>query len=140
MPSFLAPDAPLTDGVVALRLSAERDIPEVLIGYQDDPGLARELGEDRPPSGAALGTRSECAEELMAAGEAVVFSILELGDDLCRGEVRVGEVDWPEGRAQLRVWVAARFRGRGLATRAAALAGGWLTEKCGLEPICSGTD
>jgi RimJ/RimL family protein N-acetyltransferase len=139
MPSFLAPDAPLTDGVVALRLSAERDIPEVLIGYQDDPGLARTLGEHRPPSGAVLGARSERAEGMMAAGQAVVFSILEAGDDLCRGEVRVAEVDWPQGRAQLTVWVAARFRGRGLATRAVSLVGGWLTESCGLKATCSGT-
>lgn len=140
MPSFLAPDAPLTDGVVALRLSAERDIPEVLIGYQDDSGLAQALGEHRPPSGAALGTRSERAEELMAAGQAIVFSILEAGDDLCRGEVRVTGVDWLKRRAQLRIWVATSFRGRGLATRAMSLAGGWLTKSCGLEPSCPGTD
>ncbi len=139
MPSFLAPDAPLTDGVVALRPSAERDIPEVLIGYQDDRGLAPALGEHRPPSGAALGNRSERAPELMAAGQAIVFSILEAGEDICRGEVRVSEVDWAEGRAKMTIWVASSFRGRGIATRAASLARRWLSESCGLEATCSGT-
>ena len=59
MPSFPGLEQPLTDGVVSVRLSAERDIPEVLIAYQDDRGLHLALGEDRPPSGAALGRRAD---------------------------------------------------------------------------------
>lgn len=137
MPSFRAPDASLTDGVVALRLSAERDIPEVLIAYEDDPGLARALGEPRPPSGAALGSRSERAAETMAAGEAIVFSIIEPDGDVCRGEVRVGDVDWRAAAAVLTVWVAPGRRGRGWGERAARLAGGWLAASCGLEASCS---
>jgi RimJ/RimL family protein N-acetyltransferase len=140
MPSFPSPDPPLTDGVVALRLSAERDIPEVLIAYQDDPDLARALGEGRPPSGAALGTRSERTPEVMAAGREIVLSIVAAGDDVCRGEVRVGDVDWQGGRAQMTVWVAPAFRGQGVGNRAARLAGAWLTGRCGLEAICSGTE
>src|SRR6516225_8543725 len=37
---------PLSDGQVVLRLAAERDIPEILIAYQDDPQLHVRLGED----------------------------------------------------------------------------------------------
>lgn len=140
MPSFPAPDAPLTDSVVALRLLAERDIPEVLIAYQDDPDLARALGEPRPPSGAALGSRAEHARQMMAAGEGIVFSILDADDDLCRGEVRISDVDWAGGRSRLTVWVAPPFRGRGWGMRAARLAMAWLTERCGLEAACSGAD
>ncbi len=139
MPSFPAPDAPLTDRVVALRLAAERDIPEVLIAYQDDPRLAGSLGERRPPSGAALGSRAEGAAEELEAGRAVVFTILEAGGDVCLGEVRVDEVDWQDGRARLAVWVAPAFRGRGYAGRSARLARGWLSQSCGLEATCSGT-
>ena len=140
MPSFPAPDSLLTDSVVALRLSAERDIPEVLIAYQDDPDLARTLGEQRPPTGAALGSRAEHAPEKMAEGEAIVFSVLEANGDLCLGEVRVSDVDWPGGRSRLTVWVALPYRGRGWGARAARLATGWLTERCGLEATCSGAD
>ena len=139
MPSFLALDAPLTDGVVALRLSAERDIPEILIAYQDDRELPGALGEQRPPSGAALGTRSERAQHAMEAGEGVVFAILAAGDDLCLGEVRVSEVDWSDGSARLTVWVARGSRGQGFGGRAASLARGWLRDSCGLDAICSGS-
>src|SRR6516164_7166506 len=47
---------PLTDGQVVLRDYAERDIPEILIAYQDDPRLHQRLGQNRPPSGAELGS------------------------------------------------------------------------------------
>jgi len=138
MPSFPGLDVPLSDGVVALRLSAERDIPDVLIAYQDDPCLPAALGEERPPSGAALGSRAERAPVAMATGQEIVFSILQAGTDTCRGEVRVSEVDWPGGRAQLRVWVAPGFRGRGWGPRALDLASRWLTDRCSLQASCRG--
>jgi RimJ/RimL family protein N-acetyltransferase len=140
MPSFPVPAGPLTDGVVALRLSAERDIPEVLIAYQDDPRLAGSLGERRPPSGAALGSRAEDAAVKLEAGRAVVFTILEADGDVCLGEVRVDEVDWRDRRARLTVWVAPASRGRGYAGRSARLARGWLSQSCGIEATCSRTE
>ena len=140
MPSFPFPDTPLADGVVALRLSAERDIPEVLIAYQDDPDLARSLGEAGPPSGAVLGLRAERAVDLLEAGQAIVFAILEGGGDVCSGEVRVSDVDWQDGRARLTLWVAPAFRARGYARRSARLARSWLSQSCGLEAICSGRE
>jgi RimJ/RimL family protein N-acetyltransferase len=139
MPSFPAPDAPLSDSVVALRLSAERDIPEVLIAYQDDPRLAGALGERRPPTGAALGSRAESAPGAMADGRGIVFAIVEDGADHCRGEVRVSDVDWEAASARLTVWVAPGFRGRGWGTQACRLASRWLTERCGLNGACSGS-
>ena len=55
MPAIPALAAPLTDGDLMVRASAERDIPEILIAYQDDPTLHVRLGLERPPSGAQLG-------------------------------------------------------------------------------------
>lgn len=136
MPSLPTPEEPLSDGVVALRLAAERDIPEVLIGYQDDPDLPRALGEDGPPTGAALGSRADRAQQSLAAGRALVFTILQEGADTCRGEVRLTDVDWEGRRARLTVWVAPGFRGRGYGSRAARLATRWLLTRCGLEAIC----
>jgi RimJ/RimL family protein N-acetyltransferase len=133
MPSFPELAEPLTDGVVSLRLTAERDIPEVLIAYQDDPDLARALGEPRPPSGAELGRRAERAESERLAGSGLIYTILEAGSDVCTGEVRVQEVDWEHGIAGLAAWTAPRVRGRGLARRAIFLVRDWLWRECGLD-------
>lgn len=133
MPAFPELPEPLSDGLVTLRLSAERDIPEVLIAYQDDPGLYRDLGEPRPPSGAELGRRAEWAESERKAGARLTFTITQAGEDECCGEVRVQEVDWEHRIAGLMVWTAPRVRGRGLARAAVLLARDWLWRECGLD-------
>ena len=140
MPSLPRLSVPLSDGRVALRPSGERDIPEVLIAYQDDPGLHLALGERRPPSGAALGRRAELAEAERVAGCSAVLTIVEPDSDVCLGEVRIGGIDWPQGRAELRVWVAPGRRGRGLGRRAHRLVAGWLEAYCGLETVCPDED
>src|SRR5947209_10895401 len=135
MPPLPTLREPITDGVVALRMSAEHDIPEVLIAYQDDPALHLRLGEARPPSGAELGRRCEQAELRREAGESMMLSILEPGSDTCHGEIRVHNLDWQNLRAELGVWVAVQRRGAGLARRALALVAPWLLRECGLERV-----
>jgi RimJ/RimL family protein N-acetyltransferase len=136
MPSFPGLEQPLSDGVVSVRRSAERDIPEVLIAYQDDRGLHLALGEDRPPSGAALGRRAELAELDLLEGRAMTFTVLRAGSDICRGEVRVSDVDWERRRADLRVWVAPAIRRQGIGSAAHALVREWLRRECGLAGEC----
>jgi RimJ/RimL family protein N-acetyltransferase len=136
MPSFPSLDDPLSDGVVTLRPSAERDIPEVLIAYQDDRRLPEALGEDRPPTGAALGSRAERAADEFRAGHTLTLTILQEGSDVCRGEVRIADVDWESRSAGLRVWLSPSLRGRGLAQRAHGLAVDWLSRECGLDAVC----
>jgi RimJ/RimL family protein N-acetyltransferase len=126
---------PLTDGSVVLRLAAERDIPEILIAFQDDRTLDARLGYERPPSGAELGRRSERAEQERAAGTGLELTILEPGSDVCRGQVSVQRVDWHHARAELGMWLAPQVRGRGLASRALRLAAIWLFENTGLERL-----
>lgn len=137
MPSFPSLETPLSDGVVALRPSAERDIPEILIAYQDDHGLHQALGEARPPTGAALGSRAERAADELRAGRLLTLAILQVGSDVCRGEVRVTDTDWNKGTTALRIWLAPDLRGRGLARRAHALATDWLGDACGLDAVCA---
>jgi RimJ/RimL family protein N-acetyltransferase len=132
MPTIPELKRPLGDGQVQLRLAAERDIPEVLIAYQDDARLHLHLGEDRPPSGAQLGRRSECADAELADGERVRITILEQGADDCRGQITVDAIDWEQSHAQLTIWVAPQFRGRGVARRALAVLAPWLFDDCGL--------
>jgi RimJ/RimL family protein N-acetyltransferase len=135
MPPFPDPIEPLHGDGVALRLAAERDIPEILIAHQDDPELHRRLGYDRPPSGAELGRRTEGEAAERDLGLGVRFTILEPGSDVCRGQIDVHRVDWDNQRAELGVWVAPAARGQGLATGALRLVGRWLCERCGLARV-----
>lgn len=135
MPSFPDLSVPLRSAGAELRFCAERDIPEVLIAHQDDPALHLRLGLPRPPSAAELGRRSETEEGLRRAGDAVRFTILTPGSDVCRGQLDVHRVDWEDRRAEAGIWVAPQARGRGLAPAALRLAGGWLFAHCGLARL-----
>jgi RimJ/RimL family protein N-acetyltransferase len=135
MPSIPELAEPLSDGYVRLRMAAERDIPEVLIAYQDDPELHVRLGEERPPSGAQLGRRIEHASAALEAGTQADLTITDPAGDDCRGQIYVHHVDWEQSRAELGIWLAPRARGRGAAPRALTLAADWLFEACGMERL-----
>jgi len=135
MSSFPPLLEPLTDGQVAVRDYVERDIPEILIAYQDDPRLHVLCGEDRPPSGAELGSRAEREPAARAAGEQALLTIVEPGSDACRGQIRVGPSDPDHARAELAIWLAPQARGRGLGSRALRLAAEWLLETCGMARL-----
>ena len=135
MPPIPRLSDPLTDGTIVLRPAAERDIPETLIAYQDDPELYIRLGAERPPSGAELGRLSERAEEDREAGTRVELTVLEAGSDTCVGMVGVHAVDWENARADLGVWLAPQVRGRGYGARALRLVGVWLFEVAGLRRV-----
>lgn len=135
MSSFPRLAEALIDGGVALRDYRERDIPEILIAYQDDPRLHLLNREDRPPTGAELGSRAEREAPARGAGERATLTVLEPGDDTCRGQIRVENVDWDHRRAELMIWLAPQVRGRGLGRGALRLAGGWLLVTCGLARL-----
>jgi RimJ/RimL family protein N-acetyltransferase len=135
MPSFPDLPDPLSTPEVALRLAAERDIPEVLIAHQDDAELYRRLGLARPPSGAELGRRVDGAPTDRVTGAALWLTIVAGDSDECIGQVDVHNVDWDHSRAELGIWVAPAQRGHGVATAALGLIGRWLIGVCGLERI-----
>jgi len=120
---------------VVVRDYAERDIPEILIAYQDDPSLHLRLGRERPPSGAELGRRAEQEPGQRAAGELATFTILEPGSDVCRGQLTVLQIDWEQARAEIGVWLAPRARGRGMGGDALRLVGAWLLRTCRLARV-----
>ncbi len=131
MPAFPEPTDALSTAAVALRLAAERDIPEILIAHQDDPELYRRLGLARPPSGAELGRRVEGGPGDRATGTGVWLTIVPAGADECIGQIDVHDVDWDHSRAELAIWTAPAHRGRGVASDALGLAGRWLLAECG---------
>jgi RimJ/RimL family protein N-acetyltransferase len=135
MAGFPPLDEPLTDGVIALRPATERDIPETLIAYQDDPELHLRLGIERVPSSAELGRAYEQADAEWRAGIGCKLTILRAGSEVCRGQIHAHHIDWENERAELGMWVAPQLRGQRLGSRALRLATRWLLEHCGLERI-----
>jgi RimJ/RimL family protein N-acetyltransferase len=135
MPSLPFLDPPIADRRVVLRDAAERDIPDILIAYQDDPGLHARLGLQRPPSGAELGREIEEAPWEHRSGTRARLSILEHDSDQFRGRILIHNVDWENGRAELGVWVVPDGRGRGLARAGLRLAAGWLFDRCGFARL-----
>lgn len=140
MPQIPPLPQPLTDDHVGLRFTAERDIPEILIAYQDDPQLHVRLGMMRPPSGAELGQEFEEAASERTQGARAKLAIVEPPSDDCLGEITIHGIDWDQGRASVGIWVAPEVRGKGLARRALRLTGRWLFDVCGLERMGLLTD
>lgn len=135
MPPIPELDRPLSDGRVALRDAAERDIPEILIAHEDDPQMYVRLGLPHPPSGAELGRQMELAPAERASGRRARLTILERGSDDCRGRVLVHNVDWESARAELGLWVVPQLRGTGVGRIALRLGAGWLFETCGFQRL-----
>jgi RimJ/RimL family protein N-acetyltransferase len=140
MPSIPFLELPLAERGVILRDASERDIPEILIAHQDDPELYARIGMQRPPSGAELGREAEREQSERATGASARLTITEHSSDELRGRVIVHEVDWPNQRAELGVWVVPPARDRGLASAALRLASRWLFESCGLQRVDLVTD
>jgi RimJ/RimL family protein N-acetyltransferase len=135
MAAIPVPARPLADGRVALRPTAERDIPEILLAYEDDPRLHERLGQLRPPSGADLGRAAEEAAGELASGLRLRLTIVEPGADVCVGQVAIGQLDWQNLTGELVVWIAPARRLRGYATGAIGLAAGWAFERCGIARL-----
>jgi RimJ/RimL family protein N-acetyltransferase len=135
MPALPALTTPLSHGAVTVRAYAERDIPEILIAYQDDDALHTRLGERRPPSGAELGREWEDGAAARAAGSRCALSILAPGSDVCAGRVVADEIDWANEHAEVKVWVVPQHRRRGLGSGALRLVCEWLLSAGGLARI-----
>ena len=135
MPSIPRLNEQLTAPHVVVRDGAERDIPEVLIAHQDDPEMHVLLGEERTPTGAELGRRSEGESSTRSTGTGATLTILEPGSDECLGQIYIHHLDWDRKRAELGIWVAPQARGRGLARGALRLVSAWLLRNCGIERV-----
>jgi RimJ/RimL family protein N-acetyltransferase len=125
----------LESEALRLRDFAERDIPEILIAYEDDPEMHRRLLQERPPSGAQLGRLAETEVADRAAGSRATLTILDPAGDLCLGQVAVHHLDREHARAELSLWVAPQARRRGLGCGALRLADRWLLDGCGIERV-----
>jgi RimJ/RimL family protein N-acetyltransferase len=135
MPPIPRLTEPLGGARVIVRDAAERDIPETLIAYQDDPELHLRMGEEHPPSGAELGQWAESEAVDRAAGLRAALTVLEPGSDVCLGQLYMQHLDWDHQRAEIGIWLAPAARGRGLASEALRLVGAWLLGPGGLQRL-----
>jgi RimJ/RimL family protein N-acetyltransferase len=135
MPELPLLERPLRADRLAVRPYAERDIPEILIAYQDDPELHRCLGQRRPPSGAELGRAAEEAERDRLRGRRLWLTITEDRDDRCLGQVNLHTIRWQSRQGELALWVAPAARRRGYGSQALALAADWLLRHTSLRRL-----
>ena len=120
---MLAPNPPLGDGVVILRVPSAGDVDALTLACQD-PLIARFTRLPSPygrDDAVAFVRRAGAA---WAAGTEFHFVIAAADDDRLLG--CLGVIVRHERRAvEVGYWVAAAERGRGVASRAAVLASRW---------------
>jgi len=115
------PDPPLTDGVVTLRAKGRGDV-EAMVAACQDPEISRWTRVPSPYGrDDALGWIAASELELVA-GTGIGWLVVDAQDRLL-ASVGVMEIDRAAGRAEIGYWVTRDARGRGVATRAVALAG-----------------
>lgn len=130
MPELRYPDPPLADDGVGLRPYRRTDLPALVEGL-DDPEIPRFTSV---PAG--YGEREgraflDLIEPERLTGRSLTLAI---GPDL-RGAVGLTRVDWAHRSAEVGYWVAAAWRGQGLATRAVCLLSAWALDQAGLERL-----
>ncbi len=97
--------------------------------------MYKQLGMNRPPTGAQLGRQVELAPLERESGQSVSFTIVEPGSADCRGRVDVHDIDWDACSAALCVWVVPQRRGLGYSTAAVELAVEWLRDEAGITSV-----
>jgi [ribosomal protein S5]-alanine N-acetyltransferase len=117
------PETLTADGVVLRRLRAE-DAPAYVAAFAADPELGRLLGMEEDPDEDRVRERAGRLPELAADGRLVELAI---GEEFA-GTVILHSFDDHHRRAEVGFWLVPEARGRGLGSRAVALAVSWAFE------------
>jgi RimJ/RimL family protein N-acetyltransferase len=130
---LVAPDPPLSDGVVALRPPNQEDRATIVAACQD-PEVLRWTLIPEPYTDDDAGAFLALADAGWSIGIAAFFAMTSAGQpDHLIGSI---SLDFPrEGPGDVGYWVAAEARGRGVATRALRLVSHWAFETHGVEAI-----
>ncbi len=122
-------DPPLTDGVVTLRPWTADDV-DVLVECLNEPEIARWIDQIPQPY-----TEADARAFLAGGSDAFArFAVTDANAGTVLGGVGVHRVDAP-GVAEIGYWARAEARGRGLTSRAAALAARWAIGAQGVERV-----
>jgi [ribosomal protein S5]-alanine N-acetyltransferase len=109
------------DGAALRRLRPD-DAPAYVAAFRDDPELGRLLGMEQDPDEASVRERAERLPALAAEGK---FVELAIGEPFA-GTVSLHSIDAHHRRCEVGFWLVPGARGRGLGSRAVALAVTWV--------------
>lgn len=112
------------DGVLLRRLRPE-DAPAYVAAFGADPDLGRLLGMEQDLEADAIRERAERMPELAAGGKLVELAVSEEGGETFLGSMMLHSFDAHHRRCEVGFWLAPAARGRGLGSRAVALAVSW---------------
>ena len=123
------PDPPLSDGVVALRVPSEQDLPAIE-RRMVDPDVIRWMGPSEHPAPELL----ELNRTRWTRGTRATFSVCD-PNDACQGHVWV-EVDPADShRGSVGYWLLPEARGKGFATRSVQLISRWALGELGMARL-----
>ena len=115
----------LSDGDVVLRPLRSADAEAYAAAFRADPDLGRLLGYEEDPAEAVVRDRAERLTERAAEGRVVELAVSEPDDDALLGSVILHSFDWSHRRCEVGFWLVPAARGRGVGSRAVALAVSW---------------
>jgi len=123
------PDPPLSDGVVALRVPSEQDLPAIE-RRAVDPEVVRWMGPFEHTAREIL----ELNRARWLRGTRATFSVCD-PSDACVGQVWV-EVDLRDShRGSVGYWLLPEARGKGFATRSVQLVSRWALGELGMARL-----
>ena len=123
------PDPPLGDGVVALRVPSEQDLPAIERRLVD-PDIVRWVGPHERSARELL----ELNWTRWTRGTEATFSVCD-PNDACLGHVWVG-VDLADSyRGSVGYWLLPEARGKGFATRSVQLVSRWALGELGMARL-----
>jgi [ribosomal protein S5]-alanine N-acetyltransferase len=115
----------LDGGGVVLRRLRPGDAPAYVAAFREDPGLGRLLGTDEDPQEAPIRERAERMGELAAGGSLVELAVAEEADGPFLGSMMLHSFNERHRRCEVGFWLVPGARGRGIGSRAVALAVSW---------------
>lgn len=127
---FPAPDRPLTDGTLVLRLPRDADAPAIAAACAD-PEIARWIPVPVPYRLEDARTFVAFTAEGWSGGREPTFVIADAADGALLGTLAFHRRPDEPGKAAVGYWLAPGARGRGAATGAVLLAVRWAF---GIEP------
>ncbi len=116
------PDPPLSDDIVVLRSWSLDDVPD-LVRYCNDPEIRRWLSSMPVPYTEDDAVEFVATVDDKLRDDMVRFALADAGTGALCGGLGVRII--ADGVAQTGYWLAREARGRGIASRAAALASRW---------------
>ena len=127
---FPAPDRPLTDGTLVLRLPRDADAPAIAAACAD-PEIARWIPVPVPYRLEDARAFVAFTAEGWSSGREPTFGIVDAADGALLGTLAFHRRPEEPGKAAVGYWLAPGARGRGAATGAVLLAVRWAF---GIEP------